>query len=191
MCIRDRATVAVTVGDKFTLPTVKHLDAKALQVNRVEALAEPRTGSLSLVGCGHPRLGHEVIIVNPETRHTSGAGDVGEVWIRGDSVGMGYWQNPQATEDIFRAHTADTAQGPYLRTGDLGFIENNSLFLTGRMKELVIIRGRNHYPEDIERTVLACHPGLRSQGGAAFSVLVDGEERLVVVQEPELSLIHI
>ena len=183
------ATVAVTVGDKFTLPVIKHLDAKQLQVNRVQEVDEARTGTLSLLGCGYPRLGHEMAIVNPETRRTSLPGEVGEVWLRGDSVGMGYWNNPQATEEIFQARTSDTAQGPYLRTGDLGFIHDNSLFLTGRMKELIIIRGRNHYPEDIERTVLSCHPGLRGQGGAAFSVMIDGEERLVVVQEPERAAI--
>jgi acyl-CoA synthetase (AMP-forming)/AMP-acid ligase II len=89
--------------------------------------------------------------------------------------------------DIFGARLSDTGEGPFLRTGDLGFLKDGELFVTGRIKDLIIIRGVNYYPQDIERTVQASHPSLRPDAGAAFSIEVDGEERLIVIQEVERS----
>ena len=182
------ATVAVAASIKPLLPVVKTVDMKLLGSHRVQEVGEDHENAIGLVGCGTPRLNHELIIVNPETRRRCQGGEVGEIWVRGESVGVGYWNNPEATKEIFQAYIEGTTEGPYLRTGDLGFIADGSLFVTGRIKELIIIRGRNHYPEDIERTVQACHPALRSHGGAAFSTVIDGEERLVVVQEPERNI---
>ena len=100
------------------------------------------------------------------------------------SVALGYWNRPEETERTFYARLADSSPRPYLRTGDLGFLSDGQLFVTGRLKDLIIIRGRNHYPQDIEKTVERSHPALRPNSWAAFSVK-DGQERLVVVQEME------
>lgn len=108
----------------------------------------------------------------------------------GSSVGQGYWRRPEETQQTFQAYLADTGEGLFLRTGDLGFLHNGELFVTGRLKDLVIIRGRNHYPQDIELTVDESHPALRSGYGAAFAVEVEGEERLVVAQEVERSYLR-
>jgi acyl-CoA synthetase (AMP-forming)/AMP-acid ligase II len=100
-------------------------------------------------------------------------------------VAQGYWGRPEETERTFHAYTRDTGEGPFLRTGDLGFMEQGELFVTGRIKDLLIIRGRNYYPQDIEETVQSVHPELRKGCGAAFEVLRDGHAKLVVVQEVE------
>jgi acyl-CoA synthetase (AMP-forming)/AMP-acid ligase II len=98
-------------------------------------------------------------------------------------VARGYWDRPEETASTFGARLADTGKGPYLRTGDLGFLQGRELFLTGRLKDLIVLRGRNHYPQDIEATVQSVHPGLRAGAGAAFEVVRDGRPALVVVQE--------
>ena len=126
-----------------------------------------------------------VAIVHPEARTRCPVDGVGEIWVTGPSVAQGYWGRPEATERSFRATLADTGEGPFLRTGDLGFLHDGELFITGRLKDLIIIRGRNVYPQDIEWTVERCHPALRLESGAAFSVEAGGEERLVVVHEVE------
>jgi acyl-CoA synthetase (AMP-forming)/AMP-acid ligase II/acyl carrier protein len=110
-------------------------------------------------------------------------GVIGEIWVRGPSVAQGYWDRPDDTNETFAAFRADTGDGPYLRTGDLGFQHEGELFIVGRHKDLIIIRGRNHYPQDIEATAAYSHPALRVGCTTAFSVDIDGEERLVIVQE--------
>jgi acyl-CoA synthetase (AMP-forming)/AMP-acid ligase II len=136
-----------------------------------------------LVGCGRSAPDQRIAIVDPTTRRPCAAGQVGEIWVSGPSVAAGYWGQPAATEETFRARLADSGEGPFLRTGDLGFLSEEELFVTGRLKDLIIIRGRNHHPEDIELTVAESHPDLRPGCGTAFGVEHDGEERLVVVQE--------
>ena len=103
--------------------------------------------------------------------------------LQGESVAAGYWNRPEETAHTFGAYLADTGDGPFLRTGDLGFLNEEELFITGRLKDLIIIRGRNLYPQDIEAIVARCHPALHAGGGAAFSIDVAGEERLVIVHE--------
>src|SRR5262249_8900692 len=110
---------------------------------------------------------------------------VGEVWVSGSHVAAGYWENPAQTEATFRAHLTDTGEGPFLRTGDLGFLRDGELFVTGRLKDLILIRGVNHYPEAPDVTAGRSHPALRTQGGAAFAVEEAGEVRLVVAHEIE------
>jgi acyl carrier protein len=105
--------------------------------------------------------------------------------VSGSSVAQGYWGRPEQTKRTFQAYLADTAEGPFLRTGDLGFLNHGELFVTGRLKDLIIIRGRNHYPQDIEQTVEQSHVALRTGGCAAFSVEADEGEQVVVVQELE------
>jgi acyl-CoA synthetase (AMP-forming)/AMP-acid ligase II len=137
----------------------------------------------ALVSCGEPRLGQQMVIVEPESGVPCPPDVVGEIWVAGPSVARGYWNRPEETEVTFGGRLAITGEGPFLRTGDLGFVRDAELFVTGRLKDLIIIRGRNHYPDDIEWTVARSHPSLRAGSGAAFSILSDGEEQLVVVQE--------
>ncbi|HCU23862.1 MAG TPA: non-ribosomal peptide synthetase, partial [Deltaproteobacteria bacterium] len=136
-----------------------------------------------LVGCGESLGDQKILIVNPDTSLACPAGAEGEIWVCGPSVAQGYWRQPKATREVFQAHLKDTKEGPFLRTGDLGFLKKGELFLTGRIKDVIIIHGQNHYPQDIEESVQKSSPGLRPGCGAAFSVPVEGEEKLVVVQE--------
>src|SRR6185369_11549188 len=137
----------------------------------------------SLVGCGTTLQDQRIVIAHPDLRTICPPGKVGEIWLSGRSVAQGYWNNPAETQLTFQAFLSDTGNGPFLRTGDLGAIIDGELFVTGRVKDLIIIRGINHYPQDIELTVERSHPALRSGCGAAFSVDIADEERLVVVQE--------
>src|SRR5579871_136956 len=136
-----------------------------------------------LVASGRPPVEQAVRIVSPDSRRPCGAGDVGEIWISGPSVAQGYWGKTKETEETFQARIPGIDEGPFLRTGDLGFLKDGHLFITGRLKDLLIIRGQNYYPQDIELTVEQSHPVLQPGSGAAFSVEIEGEERLVVVQE--------
>jgi acyl-CoA synthetase (AMP-forming)/AMP-acid ligase II len=110
---------------------------------------------------------------------------VGEVWVSDPSVAQGYWRREEESDRTFRAYTQDSQEGPFLRTGDLGFLKDGELYITGRIKDLIIIRGTNHYPQDIEWSVQNLHEALRSDYGAAFSIEDHGDEQLVVVQEIE------
>ena len=136
-----------------------------------------------LVACGRPPAEQAVQIVSPDSLRQCSAGEVGEIWISGPSVAQGYWRKAKETEETFNARIPETGEGPFLRTGDLGFLKDGHLFITGRLKDLLIIRGQNYYPQDIELTVEQTHPVLQPGSGAAFSVEIEGEERLVVVQE--------
>jgi acyl-CoA synthetase (AMP-forming)/AMP-acid ligase II len=134
-----------------------------------------------LVSCGQAPEGGEVIVVDPERAEPAADDMVGEVWVRGPHVARGYWKRPEQTAETFAGRLAD-GSGPYLQTGDLGFLHGGELFVTGRIKDLIVIRGVNHYPQDIEQTVEGAYPGLRPGCGAAFAVGEDTEQ-LVVVQE--------
>jgi acyl-CoA synthetase (AMP-forming)/AMP-acid ligase II len=135
------------------------------------------------VGCGQTSLDQEVFIVDPDTLTICPEGQVGEVWVKGDNVSKGYWENPKATEEIFQNYLSENNKGPFLRTGDLAFKNGDELFIAGRLKDLIIINGRNHYPQDIEKTVENCHPGINSHGTAAFSRNQNVVEQLIVVSE--------
>ncbi|HEX6292323.1 MAG TPA: amino acid adenylation domain-containing protein, partial [Herpetosiphonaceae bacterium] len=183
------ATLIVTGGAKRALPTSRTFDALALEKHQaVEAVAEDT--ARTLIGCGHAMSGQQAIVVDPETGNRQGAGQIGEVWVSGPSVAHGYWNQPAATEQTFGAYLVESGAGPFLRTGDLGFLHEGELFVTGRIKDLIIIRGRNYYPQDIEQTVEQSHAALRAGSGAAFSVDLDDHERLVVVQEVERHYRH-
>jgi amino acid adenylation domain-containing protein len=138
--------------------------------------------ALRLVSSGHAWAGQQVVVVDPETRVPCPPDRVGEIWVSGPSVAPAYWGRPEASETELHARLAD-GSGSFLRTGDLGFLRDGELYVTGRRKDLIILRGRNHYPQDLELTAERAHPALRPGGGAAFSVEVLGEERLVVVFE--------
>jgi acyl-CoA synthetase (AMP-forming)/AMP-acid ligase II len=177
------ATLMVTGNRKGTRPVIWTVEVDALEQGRVVDAAPGTAGARTLVGCGRPWLGQEVLIVDPDSRMRHPEGAVGEIWVAGPSVARGYWERPEEMERTFGARLADTGAGPFLRTGDLGFLRDGQLFVTGRLKDLLVIRGRNHYPEDIEATVQAVHPALRPGCGAAFESGPDGQPRLVVVQE--------
>ncbi len=177
------ATLIVSGGLKDTPPVFHTVQKPALERNQVVEVAEEDESALTLVGCGRSLMDQEIVIVHPESRTETPPDQIGEIWLSGASVAQGYWDRAEETEQTFRARLADTGAGPFLRTGDLGFLKDGELFVTGRLKDLLIIRGRNHYPQDIELTVERSHPAARPGCGAAFSVDVAGEERLVVVQE--------
>ncbi|HYO99699.1 MAG TPA: MupA/Atu3671 family FMN-dependent luciferase-like monooxygenase [Pyrinomonadaceae bacterium] len=178
------ATLLVSGRDGANLPIVNHGGALPPRENGTGGEAADATRSRSaLVACGGALPEQKVLVVDPESRVECQPGEVGEVWVNGPSIAQGYWNRPEETEHTFRARLADTGEGPFLRTGDLGFLQDGELFIAGRLKDLIIIRGRNHYPQDIERTVELCHPTLRPGCGAAFSIDEAGEERLVIVQE--------
>ena len=174
------ATLLVTGGARITEPLVLRVDAGALAQNRLEP-AEPGDVSRSLVGCGQIIPGHRLLVVAPEARTPLPDGQVGEIWTGGPSIAGGYWGRPEESSERLAAYLAN-GTGPFLRTGDLGFLAGGELYVTGRIKDLIVIAGKNHYPQDIEHTVEATHPGLRPGAGIAFSVDNGNEERLVVVQ---------
>jgi len=179
-------TLFISGGLKTAPPVIYSVDGAALEQRRV-VTARGETGIRNLVGCGRTWLEEKIAIVDPESLTECAVDQVGEIWVSGPSVAQGYWNRPEETQQTFNAYLADTRTGPFLRTGDLGFLRNGELFITGRLKDLIIIRGRNHYPQDIELTVEQSHPALRPGYGAAFVVEIEGEEKLVVVQEVERS----
>jgi acyl-CoA synthetase (AMP-forming)/AMP-acid ligase II len=180
------ATLLVSTNPVQETPVLCILDAAALEKNRVvEAKKQQENGVRTLPGCGRLVCETKVAIVHPEKLTQCGSDEVGEIWVSDPSVTQGYWNRPEETKETFQAYIADTGVGPFLRTGDLGFLKDGELFITGRIKDLIIIRGTNHYPQDIEWTVQQTHPALRPDYGAIFSVEVGGEERLVIVQEVE------
>ena len=180
-------TLLITGGAKTALPIERQLDSKALEQNQVVETTRHSEDARSIVGCGQNCLDQKLVIVNPDNFKICGAKQVGEIWVSGASVAQGYWQQPEETEQTFRAYLADTGEGPFLRTGDLGFLQDGELFVTGRIKDVIIIRGQNHYPQDIELTVEKSHPSLRIGCGASFAVDFQGSERLVIVVEVERS----
>jgi acyl-CoA synthetase (AMP-forming)/AMP-acid ligase II/acyl carrier protein len=178
------ATLLVTGSDGPRAPIVKQLDRAALSEHRVVEVAEGSDqAAQALVGCGTVWLGQEVAIVDDETHRRLAEHRVGEIWVRGPSVAKGYWNRPEDTRLEFQAAIEGEDSASWMRTGDLGFLSGGNLFVTGREKEMIIVRGRNLYPHDIELSVGRSHPALATGAGAAFSVEVAGEERLVVVHE--------
>jgi acyl-CoA synthetase (AMP-forming)/AMP-acid ligase II len=179
-------TLMVTGGRMPATPIVREVDDAALARHEVRELEAGAPGARTkrVVGCGRPSEDQAVVIVDPGMLTRCGPHQVGEVWVAGPSVAAGYWHRPEATAETFDAHVAPTGEGPFLRTGDLGFMDGGELYVTGRIKDVVKIRGRNYYPNDIERLAEASHPAVRRSCSAAFTVL-DAEQvtRLAVVAE--------
>jgi len=179
------ATLLVTGSNVSTAPVRVTVDAGALAQNDIRQVADEVPGR-ELVSSGRSPVEQDVQIVDPETLHSCPPSRVGEIWVKGPSVAAGYWSRPEETARTFQAYLADDkSDGPYLRTGDLGFLLDGELFVTGRAKDLIILQGKNHYPQDIERTVEECHPAVAQGSSAAFAIEVAGSERLVVVAEVE------
>ncbi|HET7288465.1 MAG TPA: amino acid adenylation domain-containing protein, partial [Pyrinomonadaceae bacterium] len=181
------ATLKVTGGSSAEPPVICTVRADVLEQHRVVEAVPEQDDTRTLVGCGHEGFDTEIEIVDAETFRRCATEEVGEIWVHGPGVAAGYWMRPEETEARFHARLAEAdelvSEKTYLRTGDLGFIRGGELFVTGRVKDLIIIRGRNLYPHDLELAVEQSHEALRAGGGAAFSLEVEGEERLVVVQE--------
>jgi acyl-CoA synthetase (AMP-forming)/AMP-acid ligase II len=179
------ATLKVTSSRRDEPVRFLAVNGEALDLGRVETLPADDPQARTLVGCGQSEIDTEVVIADPGTGRALDSGEVGEVWVGGSTVAAGYWNLPERTAACFAARLAGTGRGPFMRTGDLGFVFDGELFINGRLKDMLIIRGQNHYPQDIELTVEGCHAAFRENGCAAFAVTLDGEERLVVAQELE------
>ena len=179
------ATLIVSGGFVDEAPKIREVQAAALAVGRIVD-ADDKTDKAQirrLVSSGNSLPDEKVVIADPETLSSCPDGHVGEIWVKGLSVAQGYWRKPEATKSTFMAYLEDTGEGPFLRTGDLGFLRDEELHVTGRVKDLIIVRGQNHYPQDIELTVEKSHRRLRSGCGAVFAVEMEGREQLVVVHE--------
>lgn len=177
------ATLMVSGNATPSFPRFLSLRSDALQRHEVALAASPE-GATTLVSSGTPAVEQTILIVDTQTLVPCPDDRVGEIWIAGDSVASGYWEQDEQTRAVFRAYTAD-GQGPFLRTGDLGFLHEQELFVTGRLRDLIIIRGANYYPQDIEQILEEAHSGLRAGCTAAFSLEIDGEEKLAVACEVE------
>lgn len=177
-------TLIVSGGLKSQAPIIRHVSTTALEKNQV---ADPtdKDNVRTIVGCGKSSPDQKVIVVDPESLTRCPDRRVGEVWVSGASVGQGYWNQPEQTLEAFQAYLADDKINRFFRTGDLGFLLAGELFITGRLKDLITIMGRNHYPQDIEMTVEKSHPALRPASGAVFTVEINNSKKLVVVQEVE------
>ncbi len=179
------ATLIVSGGRVKAPPIIKTFDAEAISRGQVVEVAPDAENAQPMVGCGENLPDQKIVIAEPDAMTVCPPDRIGEIWVRGPSMAMGYWRNQEATERTFHAHLKDTGEGPFMRTGDLGFMSGDELFVTGRLKDLIIIRGVNYYPQDIEQTVQRAHPRLRTDGGGVFTLEREGRERLVIVQEVE------
>ena len=179
------ATLIVSGGLMKAEPVLCTTRVATLEHNGIAEASDPQESVRTLVGCGRAMPTTRIVIAHPESMTACAPDKVGEIWVSGPSVTQGYWNRAEETERIFNAHLADTGEGPFLRTGDLGFLRDGELFVTGRLKDLIIIAGRNLYPHDIELTIEQSHPAVRPGCCVAFSVDVTDEERLIVAAEVE------
>jgi len=181
------ASLLVAGGSWAGGPLTARLDAGALSEGRVlragHSPDEAAGREVDVASVGRVIAGHDVAITDPVTRRPADPGRVGEIWLRGPSIAAGYWGRAAETAVTFGATFEGGGGPPYLRTGDLGFLLDGELFVTGRMKEVIILRGQNVYPQDIEDAIQEADPRFRSGCGAAFGVTVEGTEGLIVVQE--------
>lgn len=181
------ATLFIAGGSKAEFPKILHVDEAALEADRVAVGDRPGHRVRSLVSCGSAWLDGQLAIAHPERLTRCAEDEVGEIWVAGSGLAAGYWNEPDLSDRTFRAYLSDTKAGPFLRTGDLGFLHGDQLFITGRLHDVMVFWGLNHYPQHIEQTLDRCHPAFRSNGCAAFSIRVGQDDRLVIAQEVERS----
>ncbi|MEQ1795111.1 MAG: AMP-binding protein, partial [Nitrospira sp.] len=177
------STLVVTAKCFGTESVVLTVSAEGLANQRVTITEPSAPAAWRLIGCGEPLAGTTIRIVDPVTNVDCPPDRVGEIWVSGQSVADGYWANNEESRATFRASVESDPRATFLRTGDLGFLHARQLYVTGRLKDVIILHGRNLYPHDIERTVEQCHAALRASGGAAFSVDHGQGEELVVIHE--------
>ncbi len=176
-------TVFISSVGRLIKPTISYIDNSALERNKV-VIKKPNEKNIhTIVGCGQTWLDQKICIVDPKSLTKSPENSIGEIWISGDNITQGYWNKAKETKDTFHAYIKDTGEGPFLRTGDLGFMVNKEVFITGRRKDLIIVRGRNFYPHDLEDKVWKTHPSLRQGCCVAIAIDVENEEKLLVIQE--------
>ncbi|WP_242038749.1 AMP-binding protein [Anabaena lutea] len=184
------ATLKVSSARKNNSSTILTVQADSLAKNLIVEASADEPFARTLVGCGSTVLNAKVVIVDTESFTQSPSGQVGEIWVSGPSIAQGYWGRFEETQRTFGAYLTDNGEGPFLRTGDLGFLKDDELFITGRIKDLIVIRGSNHYPQDIELTAEKSHPSLRSGYSAAFAIDENEQEKLVIVCEIERSYLR-
>ncbi len=175
-------TLIATCKTPQQAPKSLTFDSKELSYNKaIELIDSINTKTTTLVSSGDNIIGQTVRIVNPQSLSACEDNDIGEIWIAGASVAKGYWNNEVLTQSTFHAYVGD--QGPYMRTGDFGFMREGNLFVTGRMKEVIISNGQNYYPQDIEASLQSESDHFRKGSGAAVAVELEGREQLVIIQE--------
>ncbi len=179
------ATLIVSGGLMKDEPVLCTTRVAALEHNGIAEASDAAPNVRTLVGCGSAMPDTKIVVAHPESMTACAPDEVGEIWVSSPSVTQGYWNRPEETKGIFKAYLADTGEGPFLRTGDLGFLRDGELFVTGRLKDLIIIGGRNLYPHDIELSVEQSHAAVRPGCCVAFSVDVADDERLIVAAEVE------
>jgi acyl-CoA synthetase (AMP-forming)/AMP-acid ligase II len=184
------ATLLVSGGPKSRIPVTKNLSKSGLEQNKVIESAERNEESKTLVSSGQIKDIQKLRIVDPETLKLCLPHQVGEIWVSGSGVAKGYWNKPVETAAAFEAQMADNDEGPFLRTGDLGFQHDGELFITGRLKNLIIIDGKNHHAHDVERTVERVHPCIQPSGCAVFSIENSGREQVIIMAEIQHKLIE-
>ena len=176
-------TLKVTGSSQHRQPGMLRVDAAAMREGTVRVLGYPSAGSVPAVSSGSAVPGTDVRIVDPATRVECAADRIGEIWVSGPCVAAGYWRRPDLSEETFRARIVDGPPAGYLRTGDLGFLHGGELYVTGRLKDVIIRKGRNYYPQDIEHSAERAVAGLYPNCAAAFSVDDGTFERLVLLVE--------
>ncbi|HLG63726.1 MAG TPA: fatty acyl-AMP ligase [Ktedonosporobacter sp.] len=177
------ATAMVSGKQRRAPFIVKHVNKTLLEQHYVVDTTPDDQNAQLVVSCGKVVAGQQVIIVHPESLTRCQPEEIGEIWVAGGSIAQGYFGKAEETSNTFHAYLPDSGEGPFLRTGDLGFMQNGEVFITGRLKDLIIIKGRNHYPQDIEYVVEQSSPIIRAGCSVAFSIDAAHEERLVVVAE--------
>ncbi len=179
------ATLLVAGGPRQGVPAAKYLLNEAIVKNKVQLVSGPDDDTITVVSCGETISRHRIKMVNWETGIPCAEDEIGEIWFSGPAVAGGYWNKPAETAIAFEARLTGSGEGPFLRTGDLGFIHEGGLYVTGRLKNLIICEGKNHYPHDIERTVEAAHPMIQAGRSAVFSIPKPGSEEVIVLAELE------
>ena len=179
------ATLMVVGAPKSRFPVTQNLMTLGLEQNQVIISPNKNEDTRTVVSCGKNMPNQKIRIVNAHTLALSPADQIGEIWVSGPSVASGYWNKPLESELTFGARLSDFNEGPFLRTGDLGFLHDGELYITGRIKNLIISDGKNHYSHDIERTVEKSHPAIRLAGCAVFSISNSESEDIIVIAEIE------
>jgi len=179
------ATLIIAGGNKRYEPIAKIVDSKELEKNKIALQDKSTSETRTLISCGQTLPDQIIKIVNPETLRPCKPEEIGEIWVSGASIAHGYWHQAQASEHTFQANIQDHTDVCFLRTGDLGCMIEAELFVTGRLKDLIIINGRNHYPQDLERTVEAGSEFIRTSGTASFVINDEAQEKLVILSEIE------
>jgi acyl-CoA synthetase (AMP-forming)/AMP-acid ligase II len=178
------STLLVVSGPRSSPPLIQHFLKKGLGQNQAIISPQRTEDTRTLVSCGQINSEQKVKIVNLETMMPCQPNEIGEIWVSGPCVASGYWDKTAENEFTFAAQLSDDNDGEsYLRSGDLGFLHDGELYITGRLKNLIISEGKNHYPHDIERTVESSHSAIRPAGCAVFSILNEKCEDIIVVAE--------